>query len=327
MRGIRFPHRRRPWLALGAVAACAITAAAAAPAYAGATAPSAARPLASYASARVSGHTVAGAVFGAAAGRAAGSAAAHFLAGHRSMLAQLRGAAQGVSPDKKLHAWWGSFPKTNSGPGVIATQSISATLRLSDPSDILYAPTMTPADNSCIEVVTVHTTHTPQIWAWDWCVKIAPVAVVNVTPSFMSTYTAIINGRTSYTTKDVRTNAKTNTWTAYLFNYKTGSWDTLWSQAGHDRSGLSFGWDMFEFYSSTNPATGSTYVCGDLQAAGTQVESSSIAVRHGHQWNLASPANTMWNPEAKPNPASYLCPDMQFNIVQRNSAWMVDVSG
>jgi hypothetical protein len=325
MRRIRFPHRRRPLLMLGAVAACAITAAAAAPAYAGSTTPTGAKPLAASANARTSGHQVAGAVYGAAALRAAGPAAADFLREHRSMVAQVH-PAKGVTPDKKLHAWWGSFPNTNSGTAVIATQSISSTLRLTDPSDILYAPTMTPADNSCIEVVTVHTTHTPQIWAWDWCVKIAPVAVVKVNASFMKNYTAIINGRTSYTTKDVRTNASTNTWTAYLFNYQTGAWDTLWSQAGKDQSGLTFGWDMFEFYSSTNPATGNTYVCGDLQSAGTQIESSSIAIRSHGNWHPASSTNTAWNPEAKPDPASYLCPDMQFNIVQNNSDWMVDVA-
>lgn len=324
MRGMRLPLRHRPLFAAGAVAVCAITVAAAAPAYARPTAP-AVRPAASP-DARVSGQTVAGTLTGAAARRATGTAAADFLREHRQLVANAH-AGKNVAPDGQLHAWWGSFPNTNSGTAVIATQSISQTLRLSNKRDILYAPTMTPADNSCIEVVTVHTTKTPQIWAWDWCDKIAPVAVVPVTSAFMAKYTAIINGRTSYTTEDVQTNASKNTWTARLFNYQTGSWDTLWTQSGKDKSGLTFGWDMFEFYSFTNKSTGNTYVCGDLQKAGTQIESSSISIRQGSTWHLAGPSNSSWNPEAKPTPSAYRCPDMKFNIVQDNSAWMVDVAG
>jgi hypothetical protein len=329
MRFDRLTRHRRPLFTLGVLATCAVVTAATAPAYAGPVGPAGTggtqaavhRAHVPSPNAPVRG-TVAGALTGAAATRAAGSAAVtDFLRVHQNMLATVHAA-------KKLHMWWGSFPDTNSGPGVTATQSVSQTLRLSDRSDILYAPTMTPADHSCIEVVTVHTTGTPQIWAWDWCKYIRPMAVVHVNAAFMSTYTTTLNGLTSYTTEDIRTNAKTNTWSAYLFNYQTGFWNLLYTQAGKDQSGLSFGWDMFEFYSSTNPATGSTYVCGDLQKAGTDVESSNISIRSPQSgaWVPGSPHNTTWNPEASPNPASYKCPDMKFNIVQDNSAWMVNVA-
>jgi hypothetical protein len=271
-------------------------------------------------------------MYGAAATRAAGPAAADFLRVHRTMLAQVHQAvhpaghrAPGASATF-LHNWWGSFPDTDSGPGVTATQSVSQSLRLTHSSDILYAPTMTPANHSCIEVVTVHTTHTPQIWAWDWCKFIRPVAVVNVNAAFMKTYTTIANGRTAYTTEDVKTNAKTNSWTAYLFNYLTGSWDRLYTQAGTDQSGLTFGWDMFEFYSSTNPATGNTYVCGDLQKAGTNIESSNISIRHDGNWVPANSTDSSWNPSAHPSPSQYKCPDIKFAIIQPNSNWRVHVA-
>ena len=333
MRLDRLTHRRRPLFVAGVLTAAAVTAALSLPAYAGTSGhPAAAsRSAAPSASATVSGHIVAGALYGAAATRAAGTAATDFLKLHRQMVADVHGtktpAVTHPISDHKLHYWWGSFPDTKSGPGVTATQSVSQTLRLTDPSDILYAPTMTPANHSCIEVVTVHTTHTPQIWAWDWCKYIRPVAVVPVNAAFMKDYTTIANGRTAYTTKDVQTNAKTNNWTAYLFNYVTGHWDRLYSQSGSDESGLTFGWDMFEFYSSTNPSTGSTYVCGDLQNAGTQIESSNISIMHDGSWTPANSSDSSWNPELHPAPAAYKCPDIKFNTVQLNSDWMVDVAG
>jgi hypothetical protein len=322
--------RRRPLFALGVLTACAITAAASMPAYAGATAPAGAvsRSAQVLPNAPISGHAVAGALYGAAASRATGSAATKFLDLHRQMVAEVhaKNTRSGQSgPNSKLHYWWGSFPDTASGPGVTATQSVSQTLRLTDPSDILYAPTMTPANNSCIEVVTVHWAGTPQLWAWDWCKYIRPVAVVSVDNAFMAKYTTIANGRTAYTVKDVQTNAKTNTWTAYLYNYAAGRWDTLYSQSGSDKSGLTFGWDMFEFYSSTNPATGNTYVCGDLQNAGTQIESSNISILNDGSWTPANSSDSSWNPSIHPDPAAYKCPDIHFNVVQLNRDWMVSV--
>ena len=62
---------------------------------------------------------------------------------------------------------------------------------------------------------------------------------------------------------------------------------------------------MFEFYSHTNPATGNTFVCSDLQSSGTQIESSGISIRSNHVWTPANVANTTWNPEPNPNPGSF----------------------
>jgi len=345
-RALPTPFRRRAFTALSLAATCTVLGLTAAPAHAApahaapahspaaaspATAPNAPTP-----NAPVSGHRVSGAVYGAAARRAAGSAAASFRRlNHQRVLASQAPASQApagrpAAPTRpaasQLHAWWGSFPGTNSGTAVMATQSVSSTLRLSHSGDVLYAPTMTPADNSCIEVVTMHNKTQAQVWAWDWCQAIAPGAEVTVNSSFLAKYTATVGGLTSYTTEDVQTNASTNTWTAYLYDYQTKAWDTLFTQSGTDQSGLSYGWDMFEFYSSTNPSTGNTYVCGDLQSSGTKIESSSIQIYSGGTWTPASPSNSAWSPEADPSPSSYKCPDMQFSIITNNSAWSVDVT-
>jgi hypothetical protein len=323
--------RSRPAVGILTACATALAVTVSAPAYGAQTAR---QPSPSLANAPVSGRLVSGAVFGSAARNAAGQAATGFVQAHQSMLDASRSAAGSAtapgsvtSQASQLHDWWGSFPDTNSGTGVIATQSVSSTLRLSNGNDILYAPTMKPADGSCIEVVTVHTTSTPQVWAWDWCGSVAPAAEVNVNSGFLSKYTTTVNGRSAYTTAEVQTDASTNTWTAYLYDYATQAWDTLFTSSGTDQSGLSYGWDMFEFYSTVNSGTGETYVCSDLQKSGTSIESSSIQIDSGGTWSPAGPGDSAWMPSASPNPSSYKCPDMQFDIVANDSDWLVDVAG
>lgn len=325
----------RLWLVSGVFAACAASLAlgVSGPAYAAGPA-AASRPAPSL-TARASGRTVAGAVYGQSARATGGPAVGDFLKEHQSILAASHDAgtapasAHGPAAAPKatqLHDWWGSFPATNSGPGAMATQSLSSTLRLSNPNDVLYAPTMTPANNSCIEVVTVHTTSTPQIWAWDWCNAIAPGAEVNVNSSFLADYTTTVNGRTAYTTKDVRTNTGSNTWTAYLWNYATGAWDTLFTSSGTDQSGLTYGWDMFEFYSTVG-SSGQVAICNNLASSGVTIESSSLQILNSSgTWSLAGSTNSTWSPSANPNPSSYDCPNMKFNILANNYDWTVNVT-
>jgi len=326
---------RRAAVTVGLIAAAGLVAASSVPAYAGATAATSA-PLSSvvstpdYATAPISGKDVSGAVYGSAAVARAGAAANDFRETHQNMLNSL-GHGSTATPSatpaaSQLHDWWGTFPNANSGEGGMATQSVDPSFRLSDSSDVLYAPTAKPADGSCIEVVTVHTTSTPQIWAWDWCKHIAPEAEDNVNASFVATYTTTVNGRTAYTEKNVQTNATKNTWTAYLYNYTTKAWDKLYSSSGTDQSGLTYGWDMFEFYSSTNPSTGNTYVCGDIAAADLALESSSVEIDTASGWSLANSSDSTWQPSASPNPKSYKCPDLLFNIVKDNSDWTVSES-
>lgn len=334
-------HRRGAAFTVSVIAAAGLVAGTSVPAFAGgpAAGPAANASVSSaapMAMAPISGNTVSGAVYGTAAVARAGAAATDFRATHQNMLAVLK---PGSSPDSapaatsgatpaasQLHDWWGTFPNANSGAGGMATQSIDPNLRLSDSSDVLYAPTMKPADGSCIEVVTVHTTGTPQIWAWDWCKSIAPGAEVNVNSSFVTKYTTTVDGRTVYTQKNVLTNATKNTWTSYLYDYPTKSWDKLFASSGTDQSGLAYGWDMFEFYSSTNPSTGNTYVCGDIAKANETFESSSVEIDTASGWSLAGPSDSTWMPSASPNPKSYKCPDLVFHIVTDNSDWTVSES-
>lgn len=317
---------RRVALALGLVAAVGISTAAQLPAYAGTKTTTGSSTVSTSATpdpnAPFSGKNVAGAVYGQAAVAAAGSLATDFVNSHQEMLSALK--SQATTAAAQLHDWWGTFPDTGSGPGGMATQSIDPNFRLSKAGDILYAPTMKPANGSCIEVVTVHNTGVPQIWAWDWCKKIAPGAEVKVTSTFISTYTTTVNGRSAYTQKNVLTNKATNTWTSYLYNYSTKAWDKLFASSGTDQSGLSYGWDMFEFYSATNPSTGHTYVCDDIAKAGLVVQSTSVKIRSAAgSWSLANTSDSKWQPTAHPNPSSYKCPAMVFTIVANNYDWTV----
>ena len=324
---LRSPRRRRVIPAACAVAVAVAGLAAAVPgaAYAGSPAPRAqALAAPSFSTARVSGHQVDGAVYGTAAVQRAGAAAGSFRAAHQDVVAAQ--SPDAVPQAAQLHDWWGTFPNANSGAGGMATQSVDPNLRLSNASDVLYAPTMTPANGSCIEVVTVHTTGTPQVWAWDWCNSIAPGAEINVNSSFLSTYTTTVNGRTAYTQENIQTNKSKNTWTAYLYNYRTAAWDSFFTSSGTDQSGLSYGWDMFEFYSGTNRSTGNTYVCGDLAKAKETIESSNVQVYTAAGWAPSGPGNSTWMPSASPNPTSYKCPTMGFHIIANNSDWTVTVS-
>ncbi|HEV2635813.1 MAG TPA: carbohydrate-binding protein [Actinocrinis sp.] len=276
------------------------------------------------ASAPTSAAAVDGAVYGSAAVARAGSAAEDFLTSHQQVLNATAKAGAATPLASQLHYWWGSFPVADSGAGGMATQSIDPNFRLTDSTDVLYAPTMKPADGSCIEVVTVHTTAAPQVWAWDWCNSLAPGAEVTVDGMFLAKYTSTVNGRTVYTQKNVLTNKAGNTWTTYLYNYRTSSWDTLFSSSGTDHSGLTYGWDMFEFYSSTNPSTGNTYVCDDIARAGLVVESSNLQIETGNNvWTLANANNSSWQPSARPSPSAYKCPSMLFTIVSNSSDWTV----
>ena len=323
-----FLRRRGVVLVIGAIAATGLTAAATGPAF-GASGPTdtAAAVRVPMADAPLSGGQVGGAVYGTAARSVAGAAATDFRLTHQRILNSMKPGGPPASAASQLHDWWGTFPNADSGAGGMATQSIDPNFRLSNSADVLYAPTMKPANGSCIEVVTVHTTGTPQIWAWDWCKAIAAGAEVSVNSSFLAKYTTTVNGRTVYTQKTVQTSKSNNTWTSYLYNYQTGAWDTLFSSSGTDQSGLKYGWDMFEFYSSTNPSTGNTYVCGDIAKAGLVVESSNVQIETGtNTWTLAGASDSTWKPSANPNPASYKCPTMVFTIVTANDDWTVSES-
>ncbi|MBB4927633.1 hypothetical protein [Kitasatospora kifunensis] len=232
--------------------------------------------------------------------------------------------------DATNHDWWGTevSPDSSALTGITATQSVDSSLLLSNSDDVLYAPTVKPRDGACIEVVTVHTSTAPQIWAWDWCTTSADQSVgatENVDSSFLSTYGTTVNGRGAYTVKVALTDPASNTWTAYLYNYATGTWQTFFTSSGTDQAGVSYGWDMFEYYSSVNPATGNVQVCDDL--SGRTVESSSIQLQTSAGWAAADPTNSSIFPSATMDPSSYLCSGVNSSVVTPNSDWQVSVNG
>ena len=105
---------------------------------------------------------------------------------------------------------------------------------------------------------------------------------MTIDKNFMTTYTLNKN----YSTQIVRTNESTNEWTAYLYNYKTATWDTLFTQSGTDQMGLAEGWDLYELYTNLKP-NGQSYACADLK--GKRVESQDIQVKIGSTWEVADP--------------------------------------
>lgn len=250
---------------------------------------------------------------GAAAKAAAGPMADRFL--------QLR---QGKAVAQR-HTFWGPEPQlATSADGLVVTQSVTPSLRISNSDDVVYAPTMKPTGHSCVEVVTAYGLgEAAQVWAWDWCRSVSPAKVVPIDSAFLATYTSTVDGHPAYTVREVRTNATANSWTASLRNVKTGAWDTLFTQSGGDQSSLDEGWDIFELYSTRNPATGNAYYCSD--ARGAVFESSSLQLRVAGNWVNASPTNSPLSPTANPRPADYDCSTLRFEVPAPNSTWRVTV--
>src|SRR6266576_2040765 len=124
-------------------------------------------------------------------------------------------------------------------------------------------------NDACIEVTTAYFFGSQAVAAWDWCKAIRFVAQVDINKRFMRTYTLDKN----YSTQIVRTNPSNNEWTAYLYNYKTATWDTLFKQSGTGQTGLAEGWDIYELYTNVRP-NGQSYACSDLKDK--RVESQDI---------------------------------------------------
>ncbi|AEW98719.1 hypothetical protein [Streptantibioticus cattleyicolor] len=242
---------------------------------------------------------------------------------------RLRGGAGALRPAASTnHKWWGTKVAAG-GAGVLglsATQTLDPALTLSDADDVLYAPTFKPGPGACIELVTVHTDSGAEIWAWDWCTNSGTDigATVTVEDAFLARYGTTVGGRTAYSAKVEQTDATSNTWTAYLYDYSAGVWRTFFTSNGTDHSGVAYGWDMFEYYSAVDPATGNVQVCDDL--AGRTVESGATQIRDAAGWSAAVPANSSVFPKPAMDPAGYLCAGIHSQVVTPNSDWRVTVS-
>lgn len=219
-----------------------------------------------------------------------------------------------VRPLVNIHPAQGTAFKALSGAdGSCATQSVSTQLTVRDAYTTIYTPTMYPPGGSCVELVTVYTNSVRSVSAWDWCRSVNFAASVTINSSFLSTYT---NGSGAYTGRVVRTSASSNTWSAGLYNYTTGRWDTLFTQSGTNQSGRTDGWDIEELY-STVASSGRAYSCDDM--AGVTFESSGISVRNNGTWSSATPSNADTHYDA-PNSAFY-CPTRSYQMISTYDHW------
>ncbi|WUH88759.1 hypothetical protein OG900_38450 [Streptomyces sp. NBC_00433] len=219
-----------------------------------------------------------------------------------------------VRPLVSIHPAQGTAFKSASGSdGSCATQSVSTQLTVRNSATTIYTPTMYPPGGSCVELVTVYTPTVRSVSAWDWCRSVNFAASVPINSSFLSTYT---NGSGAYTGRVVKTPASGNTWTAALYNYAAGRWDTLFTQSGTNQSGRTDGWDIEELYSSVG-TSGRAYSCDDM--AGLTFESSNIAVRKNGTWSTATSANSDTHYD-QPNSAFY-CPTRSYQMISTYDHW------
>ncbi|GAA1737140.1 cellulose binding domain-containing protein [Luedemannella helvata] len=196
---------------------------------------------------------------------------------------------------------------TGTNTGVVATHSVNIDGD-PHPDDFVYAPTTYPGSGSCIEMVTVYRSGL-FISPFDWCGGGWQTGT-EVTPSFQTNYIR----SSAYSVKIEKTNATTNQWTAYLYNYTTSAWDTFYVSSGTNTSAE--GWDIFEVYTWWDPATTEGYYCDNTD--GYEFTASDIDLKVGGVWVDASSSNTdqnlfSWGTDG----ATYGCPDLQF---QWNSA-------
>jgi hypothetical protein len=222
-----------------------------------------------------------------------------------------------------LHAAWGVFPN-NASNGAQATHSVDPNIHIpSGNPDIIYAPTLDPSGKTCIEVTTYYWQGGNAVGAWDWCAA-SPgfAAIAGIDANFISKYTTTVNGKPAYTIQDVQTNATTNSWTAYLFNYTTNAWDALYTSANTSKlTETHGGWDMFEVYTEYNPAAGEGYYCG--ATAGSSWAASNIQIRFGTTWQTLTTANSQIQSPSTVNPADLGCESLTFSVPSANSSWRV----
>lgn len=220
-----------------------------------------------------------------------------------------------------LHNGWGAFPFQASN-GAQATHSVDPTIQIpAGNPDIIYAPTLDPSGKTCIEVTTYYWQGGNAVGAWDWCAASPGFAAVRgIDANFVSTYTRTVNGQPAYQVRDIQTNATTNSWTAYLFNYTTNAWDALYTSANTSKlTETHGGWNMFEVYTEYNAATGEGYYCD--QTVGRTWFATNMQVRFGTTWQTLTTSNSQI--PAAPNPADFGCENLTFSVPTANSTWRV----
>jgi hypothetical protein len=235
-----------------------------------------------------------------------------FLATHAGLIHGPRAARPKAT---RIHPAQGTaFVDEGNDQGSFAVQSVTTNLHPTNGGTTIYTPTMYSAGGSCIEITTVYTSSVQAVEAWDWCQRIDFEASVPISAAFLSRYT---NGTGAYTAEILRTNATNNTWTGFLFDYTTNSYDTLFTSSGTSQAGTT-GWDVNELYSNVD-SNGQSFACADL--AGKMFSGSNIQVDLDGTWTAASPSNsdTRFNQPA----SGFDCPSMSFQMVTQYSHWQV----
>lgn len=220
----------------------------------------------------------------------------HIAAQRKASPGALTPAAGNIKPDLTswsgtLHADWGTFADTTND-GAYANQQLDSFTLPSSSGDTIYSPTLDPSTTDCIEVTTVYVGGADYIGAWNWCATNPGWGVL--TPDNNSTfdtdYTTVTSGRRFYTIEDVQTNATTNQWTAYLYNYSTGAWDVLFQSANTSKlSQTGGGWDMDEVYTVYDSSTQSGSYCNEIGT--NDWESTDLTYLINGSWVQASSAN------------------------------------
>ncbi|MDT5030962.1 MAG: hypothetical protein QOC94_1133, partial [Actinoplanes sp.] len=182
-------------------------------------------------------------------------------------------------------------------------------------------PTAKPPGKSCVEVVTVYGP-APQLWAWDWCdPKPRTRKVIKVDAKFVSTYTTNVNGHPAYAFDENLTNASTNQWTVYLFNYSTGSWDAFYTSAPNQTNvaGIN-GWNIFEVFTTLDPATGNGYYCPDIR--NTTFESSNVMLHIDGKWTGATQSGWAGFSKGSASDLGFKCPNLKFTVTDQGDGWI-----
>ncbi|MBB4689183.1 carbohydrate-binding protein [Amycolatopsis jiangsuensis] len=219
----------------------------------------------------------------------------------------------GSSIEGDIHDDWGVYTSGTAVTGQDAVQSVYSDLAISN--DTLYAPTM-KAPGSCVELVTAYFSGAAQVWAWDWCDGVKVAKSVTVDGSFRDNYGTSVNGHDSYRGKVEQTDSSNNTWTASLFNYRTGSWDSFYSQSGTDQSHEDRSWNIFEIYASGDQTA---EYCSAL--GGRAIESTGYQIKLDGGWHAADGGNT--SVRSNSSAEDFLCPGLSRTVLHENDQWSV----
>ncbi|MQY07315.1 hypothetical protein ACRB68_54150 [Actinomadura sp. RB68] len=226
------------------------------------------------------------------------------------------------------HLFWAAAPK-QTVYGASAVHSVNPSINLSAGNpDIIYAPTLDPSALTCIEMTTAYWGGGGKgVYAWDWCAAQPGWRQgIAMDANFLATYTRDSMGFPAYQVRDVQTDAATNRWTSYLFNYNTNSWDTFYSSANTSKlSESGGGWDAFEPYTNTNPNTGEGYYCTETRGSLWFVGGLQYQLTSGGAWSSATSANsTIPAPSTlDPNYGGCNNPSLQFTVNTPNSTYWV----